>query len=52
MNDELKDMVYIRLDENLKRAIEDYRKEFDEIPNRSEAIRRLILAGLNAPRQS
>jgi hypothetical protein len=33
-------------------AIDDWRRQQSDLPSRSEAIRRLIEAGLKAPKQS
>ena len=45
---DLTEMVYIKIDKELKRDIDAYRRQIDPLPNRSEAIRQLILAGLAA----
>ena len=43
------EMVYVKIDGEMKTNIENYRKQFDPIPTRSEAIRQLIKKGLAAP---
>lgn len=41
-------MVYLSIDEELEKRIEEYRKEISPIPTRSQAIRDLVIAGLEA----
>ena len=36
------DMMYFRLDPELRALLDEYRKQFSPIPNRSEAIRQLL----------
>jgi len=42
LTNKLEDMVYVRLDRELKLAIENYRKRYDVVPSRSNAIRELL----------
>lgn len=39
----------IRLDPDLDRRIEDYRKQFPRIPTRTDAVKALIQRGLDCP---
>lgn len=43
-------MVYVMVDKELLRKIEEYRRQFDPLISRSEAIRQLIELGLAATR--
>ena len=45
---DLSEMVYVKIDKDLKERIENYRRSFDKIPSRSQAIRDLVIAGLDA----
>ena len=42
------EMVYIKINKELLTQIEEYRKNFNPLPNRSEAIRQLIKLGLES----
>ena len=42
----LPQLIQLRLSDDLGKAIDDWRRKQDDIPTRSEAIRRLIELGL------
>lgn len=44
----LPNLVQVRLSDDTAKAIDDWRRKQDDIPTRSEAIRRLVEKGLRA----
>lgn len=46
----LTQLIQLRVTEEFAREIDDWRRNETDLPNRSEAARRLIKAGLEAPR--
>lgn len=42
-------LLQMRVSEEFLRAIDEWRRQQDDLPSRSEAIRRLIERGLGAP---
>jgi Arc/MetJ-type ribon-helix-helix transcriptional regulator len=44
----LPQLVQLRLSDALSKAIDDWRRKQEDIPSRSEAIRRLVQLGLGA----
>ncbi len=46
MSDEQSERLQMRVSKNLLKKVDGFRRTQDDLPNRSEAIRRLIEAGL------